>query len=343
MEKRFRTISLYLNKTNYTTMKKIFTVITIIFLFTLIIKVNKGNASSSYTDSNSDSIVVDYDGNIYHTITIGTQVWLKENINSLHYSDGTPISGAMAYNNSDSLANIYGRLYNWNATMRNTTTPGVQGVCPIGFHVPTDSEWTVLANYLGGNGIAGGKLKETDTTHWYSPNAGANNLSGFTALAGGEWESGNFQFIKMFAVIWSSTQSNSSFAYYRYLRYDDAVFYRNAYYKNLAYSVRAIKNSSSIGINENGNGLINAFELKQNYPNPYNSYTRINYYLKSPMDIILKIIDVTGREVYREMSRNQKGGSHFIIFNASDLSSGIYYYTLQSEEFLETKKMILIK
>jgi uncharacterized protein (TIGR02145 family) len=329
-------------------MKKIFTFILLISSLTLLLILNYNSVSSTKSETNSDSIVVDYDGNVYHTITIGSQVWLKENLKSLHYSDGTAISGALSYNNSDSLANIYGRLYTWNATMRNSTIPGVQGVCPVGFHVPTDSEWTVLGNYLGGNSVAGGKLKEADTVHWYSPNSGADNSSGFTALAAGEWESGNFQFIKMFAVIWSSTQSNSSNAYYRYLRYDDAIFYSNTFYKSLRYSVRAIKNNPSIGINESGNGQINSFELKQNYPNPFNSSTRINYYLKSSSDVIIKISDVTGKEVFRQMNRNQKTGNHFIIFNALDLSSGIYFYWLEvtgnnSKKEQLAKSMLLIK
>jgi len=180
-------------------MKKLFTVIFSLTLLTFLIMINKETTGPTFAEINTDSIVVDYDGNIYHTITIGTQVWLKENLKSLHYSDGASIPGVLAYNNSDSLANIYGRFYTWNAAMRNSTNQGVQGVCPVGFHVPTDSEWTVLGNYLGGNSVAGGKLKEADTVHWYSPNLGADNSSGFTALAAGEWESGNFQFIKMFA------------------------------------------------------------------------------------------------------------------------------------------------
>lgn len=324
-------------------MKKIFILVFSISLLALIITLKSNSENSTVADFNSDTIVVDYDGNIYHTITIGTQVWLKENLKSLHYSDGTPISGVFAYNNSDSLANIYGRLYTWNSAMRNSTNQGVQGVCPVGYHVPTDSEWTVLGDYLGGSSIAGGKLKEIDTTHWLPPNTGADNSSGFTGLGAGEWENGNFQFMKKYAVIWSSTQTNSSLAKYRTLAYNSTTLSTYIYYKTLAYSVRAIKNSTSIGINESGNELINSFELKQNYPNPFNSSTRINYFLKNSVDVVLKISDVTGKEVFRKMNQNQKPGNHFIIFDAYDLSSGIYYYSLQSEDFSKTRKMILIK
>lgn len=334
---------MFVLKINILIMKKIFTVIFLITLLTFLIMINKETTYPTFAEINTDSIVVDYDGNIYHTVTISTQVWLRENLKSLHYSDGTLIPGVLAYNNSDSLANIYGRLYTWNAAMRNSTNQGVQGVCPVGFHIPTDSEWTVLGNYLGGNSVAGGKLKETDTIHWYSPNTGADNSSGFTALAAGEWESGNFQFIKMSAVFWSSTQTNSTNAKYRYIQYNSAILYPWSYYKNLAYSVRAIKNNPSIGINESGNELINSFELKQNYPNPFNNSTRINYYLRKSTDVILKISDVTGKEIYRKTNRNLKEGNHSFIFDGSDLSSGIYYYTLQSEDFIKSKKMLLIK
>ena len=212
---------------------------------------------------NSDTIVSDYDGNIYHTITIGSQVWLKENLKSLHYSDGTVFNGVLSYNNSDSLANIYGRLYTWNATMCNSTQQGVQGVCPTGYHVPTDSEWNVLSIFLGGNSIAGGKLKETDTVHWYSPNLGATNSSGFTALGGGEWENGNFQFIKMSGVFWSSTQANSTQAVYRYMLYNSNSLTPYIWNKSLYYSVRCIKdNPTPINLLNGPNDIV--FDLKYN-------------------------------------------------------------------------------
>jgi uncharacterized protein (TIGR02145 family) len=222
-------------------MKKAYFIIFTIFLFVIVL--NNDIKTQIHSIINSDSIVSDYDGNIYHTVTIGNQVWLKENLKSLHYYDGTAIIGVLSYNNSDSLANIYGRIYTWNATMRNYTQQGVQGVCPVGYHVPTDSEWTVLGNYLGGNSVAGGKLKETDTAHWYSPNTGATNSSGFTAFGGGEWESGVFQYIKMSGVFWSSTQASSTQAIYRYLQYNTNTLSPYTWNKTLAYSVRCIKDN----------------------------------------------------------------------------------------------------
>ena len=82
--------------------------------------------------------ITDYDGNIYETVTICDQIWLKENLKSLHYCDGEPIPGVVAYNNDDSLGSIYGLLYTWDAAMNGSTEPGAQGVCPCDWHVPTD-------------------------------------------------------------------------------------------------------------------------------------------------------------------------------------------------------------
>jgi uncharacterized protein (TIGR02145 family) len=140
-----------------------------------------------------DTIVTDFDGNIYNTLTIGTQVWLAENLKTTKYNDGTPIPlvtdntewsnlTTPAYcwydNDSSAYSETYGALYNWYVVETNN-------LCPTGWHVPSDAEWTTLATYLGGVSVAGGKLKETGTTHWNSPNTGATNDYGFTALPGG--------------------------------------------------------------------------------------------------------------------------------------------------------------
>jgi uncharacterized protein (TIGR02145 family) len=333
-------------------MKKNFTLISFLSSISLLalIILNNNSVNPTFAGINTDSIVVDYDGNIYHTVTIGTQVWLKENIKSLHYSDGTSIPGVLSYNYSDSLANIYGRLYHWNATMRNSTIQGVQGVCPVGFHVPTDSEWTVLGNYLGGNSVAGGKLKEADTIHWFPPNTGANNSSGFTALGAGECENGTFQFMRHSAVFWTSTQTSSTYAYYRYILDNSAALYPWTWSKTLAYSVRAIKNSTSIGIKEGGIEQLNSFELKQNYPNPFNNSTKISFILKKSAFINLKIYDVTGKEVSAISNQKFETGNYSFNFDASGLSSGIYFYNLEATEISKemntkiiTKSMVLLK
>jgi uncharacterized protein (TIGR02145 family) len=159
--------------------------------------------------------VSDYDGNIYNTVVIGTQVWMVENFKTTRFNDGTAIplitndtewsnlttSGYCWYNNdSITYKNTYGALYNW-------YTVDTGKLCPTGWHVPTDVEWQTLVNYLGGDNAAGGKMKEIDTTHWQSPNTGATNESNFTALPGGtRLPYSTFDYIKNKGNWWSSTE-----------------------------------------------------------------------------------------------------------------------------------------
>ena len=138
--------------------------------------------------------VTDYDGNVYNAVRIGEQVWTTENLNVTHYRNGDPIpnvsdntewinlrTGARCYYDNDSAtySDTYGSLYNY------YTVADPRNLCPTGWHVPSDAEWTTLETYLGGITYAGGKMKETGTTHWKYPNTGASNESHFTALPGG--------------------------------------------------------------------------------------------------------------------------------------------------------------
>jgi len=135
----------------------------------------------------------DIDGNVYNTITIGTQIWMKENLKTTKYNDGSSIPlvtdntawinlstpGYCWYNNdAATYKSAYGAMYNW-------YTVNTGKICPPNWHVPTDTQWETLITYLGGKIIAGGKMKETGTAHWTSPNIGATNETGFTALPGG--------------------------------------------------------------------------------------------------------------------------------------------------------------
>ena len=122
---------------------------------------------------------------------------------------------------------------------------GVQGVCPDGWHLPSDAEWTVLTDYLGGESLAGGKLKEAGTTHWWSPNTGATNSSGFTALpGGGRANTGGFYPTCKSALFWSATEYDSSDAWDRYLSYNYSAVYRTKLYdKSHGFSVRCVKDN----------------------------------------------------------------------------------------------------
>ncbi|MCX6272282.1 MAG: hypothetical protein NTU44_13910 [Bacteroidetes bacterium] len=181
---------------------------------------------------------------------IGTQCWMKENLNV-----GTKVSGATnasdngiiekyCYNNDANNCLIYGGLYHWDEMMQYNTSEGIQGICPIGWHIPTYAEWLNLINFLGGFDLAGGKMKETGFDHWNDPNTGATNESRFTALGGGYGSSdGTFNLLNYSAYFWSSTQFSSSNAYYYYLYFNSANAYRNNYYKTNRFSVRCLKNN----------------------------------------------------------------------------------------------------
>jgi uncharacterized protein (TIGR02145 family) len=165
--------------------------------------------------------VSDVDGNTYKTVTIGIQTWMAENLKTSKYNDGTTIpnitdnsqwfnltTGAWAYYNNDAANNAkYGKLYNWYTV--NQTTNGYKNVCPTGWHVPTDVEWTVLTDYLGGKIIAGGKMKEVDTTNWKVLNTDATNTSLFTGLPGGyRYGSGGYFGIDYGGFWWSITRND---------------------------------------------------------------------------------------------------------------------------------------
>jgi uncharacterized protein (TIGR02145 family) len=157
--------------------------------------------------------------------------------------NGTTVAEAKATANYTT----YGVLYNWSAAMNgaasSTTNPsGIQGVCPTGWHLPSDAEWTELTDYLGGTTIAGGKLKETGTTHWASPNTGATNETGFTALPGGyRVNNGTFYDFGYNGNWWSATEYNATNAWYRYMIYFDSNVNRNGNNKELGFSVRCVR------------------------------------------------------------------------------------------------------
>ncbi len=163
---------------------------------------------------NDDDTNTDADGNVYTSVTIGTQVWMIENLKTTKFNDGTDIPlitdntawsnlttpAYCWYDNNDlTYKTDYGALYNWYAV--NTGK-----LCPIGWHVPSIEEWITLIDYLGGYVIASGKLIETSTTHWQSPHTWVTNETNFTALPGGyRWSDGTFSGINVEAYFLSST------------------------------------------------------------------------------------------------------------------------------------------
>ena len=193
--------------------------------------------------------LTDADGNIYSTVIIGTQIWITENLKTTKYNDGTDIPlvtdntewaslttpGYRWYNNDmGTYGDTYGALYNWYAV--NTGK-----LCPEGWHVPTDEEWTILTDYLGGADIAGGKLKEAGTTHWESPNTGATNETGFTALPGGYCSNmGSFVLIGTHGNWWSSSEYMTNNGWKIGLVYNSSSVDSHGAIKIYGFSVRCI-------------------------------------------------------------------------------------------------------
>jgi len=214
-------------------MKKFILLIALLFLSTLIY-----------------SQIYDYDGNAYDTIRIGEQVWMQENLKSLHYADGTTITNVYVYDDDEANADIYGRLYPWDDVMNGSTKEEAQGICPDSWHVPSLGEWDELANYLGGAAVASGKMKVSGTDYWNEPNEGASNSSGFSALGSGEWDTEKYWLLHEYEVLWSSTQSSTTYARYKYLSYEDSELHNYNYFKTFAYSVRCILNLPEIIISD---------------------------------------------------------------------------------------------
>jgi uncharacterized protein (TIGR02145 family) len=212
-----------------------------------------GDVNGSYTPPDCTGIPCpgtpsfEYGGQTYNTVQIGTQCWMKENLNI-----GTMINGTSnqtdnstiekyCYNNDPANCAVYGGLYQWDEIMNYSTENGSQGICPIGWHIPNDTEFTTLTNLFGGFG-AGGALKETGINHWSVPNEGATNESGFTALGAGFREgTGGFNTILIYTHFWTSTEGNNNDAWIKALRYDNQYVYSGVNGKEAGLSVRCVK------------------------------------------------------------------------------------------------------
>ena len=200
------------------------------------------------------------DGKVYNTVLIGSQCWMAQNLNT-----GTKISISLAqtnnniiekycYDNSDANCDVYGGLYQWaemvqylnGATINSSWDPlpagNVTGICPAGWHLPADDEWTTLVTFLGGESVAGGKMKEAGLAHWAAPNTAATNSSGFTLLPGGAGSLGSFFYITQYTFLWSATQALNGFAWYRDVYNTYGGVDRYSYGNEGGFSVRCIQN-----------------------------------------------------------------------------------------------------
>lgn len=211
-----------------------------------------GTFSILCTKCEKDSgLPVDGDGNEYDTVVIGTQVWLRENLKTTKYNNGVSIplitdnsqwssmtSAAFCwYGNSQDVKENYGALYNWWATK-------VSFLCPLGYHIPSDEEWQTLIDYLGGDEIAGDKLKSIGTQFWFPPNHGTNE-SGFSAMPGGlrSHDFGSYLSVRYFGYWWSSSPGiNENYGSRLLINYSDNNATLTSWFKKSGLSIRCIKN-----------------------------------------------------------------------------------------------------
>jgi len=234
-----------------------------IYLLNIVLILMSFSVSFKSIAQESSGTVKDIDGNVYKTVLIGSQTWMAENLKTTKYNDGTRIpnvtdgklwgkltTGAYygLYNDATTQKGPLGALYNWYAVETGK-------LCPTGWHVASDEEWTTLHNYLGGYQIAGGKLKDTDTTYWIGPNTGATNESGFTALACGylDPDNGLFLLLRRAAFWWTSTyepgpalfqayKDQQAGPWFRVIFDNQSSIKKNNYsQKTTGYSVRCVK------------------------------------------------------------------------------------------------------
>jgi uncharacterized protein (TIGR02145 family) len=213
-----------------------------IYLLMVFTIVNTATAQNS-------GVVQDQDGNNYKTIKIGNQVWMAENLRTTKYNDGTPIPLVLDknawiilstpaycwYNNDTIYKNLVGALYNGYAV--NT-----EKLCPKGWHISTDSEWSVLIDHLGGETVAGGKLKESGTKNWSEPNTGATNETNFNSLPGGtRYSNGLYFSMKNAGSWWTLNKSNPLNGWYRSMNYTSKSVTRNYTDLTNGNSIRCVK------------------------------------------------------------------------------------------------------
>jgi|WetSurMetagenome_2_1015567.scaffolds.fasta_scaffold243071_1 uncharacterized protein (TIGR02145 family) len=304
-----------------------------------------------YATKNQAQTVTDYDGNTYHTITIGSQVWMLENLNVTHYNNGDSIpevidslswvsqhNGAWCnFNNSPANGAVYGKLYNWYAG----TDP--RGLAPPGWHVPSDEEWKTLELYLGMSPSQadstdwrgtdqGAQLKETDTLHWHWPTGNtATNSSGFTALGGG-WRiyflhTGSFYNLTNTGEWWTSTEKDSAGAWLRNLCVYHPEVYRISFGKTQGCSVRCIKDIQT-GTMKIENGM----EINL-YPNPAHDFICADG--GDWLNLNIHIYTIDGKCV---LSKNLNTNARQL--DISSLPKGFYCIEMISQNEILVKKLI---
>ena len=298
--------------------------------------------------------VTDLDGNVYPTVVIGDQEWMQQNLKVTQYNNGDPIplitdnaawyattTGAYAYYiNDPANAATYGNLYN------GFVVQDSRNVCPSGWHVPVDNEWRLLFRTIcdvgdcptiwaddmlnsGNEGSdEGGQIKETGTTHWNSPNTGATNSSGFTALAHGYryWD-GDYYTVGEYAVFWTNTEHAISVNMWFYAPYYNQEYIYHGYGDKLnGHAIRCVRPAPQSSIKEEENSLPAV------YPNP--STGNITVTLNSEDYTTLHILDVSGKVcVEIKVTENTQ------TIDITNLNNGVYILKFTGETNTYTSKI----
>jgi uncharacterized protein (TIGR02145 family) len=286
--------------------------------------------------------VTDIENNVYYTVTMGTQIWMTENLKTTRYKDGTWIPlvtydtawsnlttpGYCWYNNDAvNYKTTYGALYNYYAGL-------TEKLCPNGWYVPTDAEWTILTDYLGGENVAGGKMKSTGTIEagtglWQDPNTGATNESGFSALPGGyRFSYGAFTAIGSSGDWWSSSGIYAYSAWSRNLNYYISRVDSNYSDKNNGFSVRCLWDFGTGIDNMNIRNEINI------YPNPVIDNLNIDI-ANTNKTGILTIYDLIGNIVFQKQIDQVKNA-----IDVCSLKTGIYIIEFFDTQTIVQKKLI---
>ncbi len=297
-----------------------------------------------------DSIIDIRDGQEYRIVLIGNQWWMQENLNiGISIDDrqdaiDNNIIEKYCSNNDNNLCETYGGLYQWNEMMdyypSDEGNPSItQGICPIGWYLPTDEEWKELEMVLGmsqndadASGIRGtnegGKLKEAGTIHWEDPNFGATNESGFTALPGGSRVgSGGFYRVGPYAWLWSSTEQDNS-AWRRYLNYDYSEVVRYHDYKEMGLSVRCLVDSNKFSYL-----TVSDISLK--------TISNLDFRIDNPIDTLVvtnssaeMIIDISS--IYNKNSAFISSHSSFILTPGDSIQLIMTFNPLNKDIYLDT-------
>ena len=272
--------------------------------------------------------VDDIDGNSYATVIIGTQEWMAENLNTTRFSNGDPISNitdinafynagepAWAYYaNNISNGDIYGKLYNGLVAVDS------RNCCPTGWKVPTDSDWTTLVDFMGGEAVAGTKLK--NSTVW-----NGTDEVGFNAMPGGLRYAlaGDLNEGTLFGqgFWWSSEYSSSVDIFFYRTETFTPNFYRSAENYTLGMSIRCIKDAS-LGLNENSSDFQDSFV----YPNPFSSTATLVLNNKIEGSITIKIFNTYGQMVKEVF----ESANNSITIDGTGLSEGFYFYTVNTND-----------